>query len=96
MLTRYLKRRPSLSLTSYETERRHYHDEARDKKYETISNFKSIDKNLETTIPKNDDHHDQETFMVTMNDFSHIGNKSLYQMSPEELKMSIAWKKKFL
>lgn len=54
---------------------------------------------METTIPRNENESlekDSESFMITMKEFSNFGNKSLYQMSPQELEVSILWKKKFL
>ena len=96
MLSRYMKRRPSLTLTprENESEQKEY-----DKKYETLDGFGlKEERNMETTIERNEgkEENEEESFMLTMEEISNIGNKSLYQMTPKELEISILWKKKFL
>lgn len=90
-----MKRRPSLTLTprSYDFENEQTIQTAN--MYNTISDLRQIkDTNMDTKNMTKDV--TTENFMITQDDFSTIQKKSLYEMTPQQLEISIEWKKKFL
>ena len=68
--------------------------------YQTADgDFSTIEKKFETSKHNPEDKMNEtiDSFMLTNEgDIAKLNSKSLYQMNPDELKLSIMWKKRFL
>lgn len=96
-----MRRRPSLTLTPRSVESPSSHRRFNSTiNHTTYDAFADTSRKLEPTATLNPEANAKETidsFLVTSEtDVARMNSKSLYQMTPEELKASIAWKKRFL
>lgn len=70
--------------------------------YDTITDFRLESEKQQNRVEE-ESHREKyngkteaENFMLTQDDIATINRKSLYEMTPRELEISIEWKKRFL